>query len=281
MYIHRFLIAFALLLAASPASAWWEYGHRTVGAIAHRNVTPETRRAIAQLIAQSRALETPTCPLRNIEDAGVWPDCVKGLKDRFSYASSWHYQSIDVCKPFDQESACKDGHCVSTQIERNARLLADRTLPARERLQALAFLVHFVGDLHMPLHAGDRGDFGGNRLRVNYGIMPTNLHSMWDGYLAERAISTPEAHAAGILSGIAPAERAAMQNGTVTDWARESWEISRTRAYATALGDPCGPTPEARPMIDEATTQALIPVVRLQIARGGLRLAGMLDAALA
>ncbi|MDQ3139844.1 MAG: hypothetical protein M3Q15_03875, partial [Pseudomonadota bacterium] len=85
----------------------------------------------------------------------------------------------------------------------------------------------------------------------------------------------------GILSGIAPAERAAMQNGTVTDWARESWEISRTRAYATALGDPCGPTPEARPMIDEATTQALIPVVRLQIARGGLRLAGMLDAALA
>src|SRR3712207_8887709 len=134
----RFFILLALLLSASPAAAWWEYGHYTVGRIAEARVKPETRAAIRGLIAQSRLLETPTCPIRNIADASYWPACIKPLGDRFSYASSWHYQNVDICKPFDVKSACRDGNCVSAQIDRNAKLLADKTLPPRERLMALA-----------------------------------------------------------------------------------------------------------------------------------------------
>ena len=149
--------------------------------------------------------------MATIEQASVWADCIKPLGDRFSYAYSWHYQNVDVCKPFDLKAACKDGNCVSAQIERNARLLADRTVPARERLMALAFLTHFVGDLHQPMHAGDHGDLGGNRVAANYGVIGgrANLHGIWDGWLAERAISTPPAGAAAILAQIPPAERRA------------------------------------------------------------------------
>lgn len=281
--IYRFLALLALAFAASPAAAWWEYGHNTVAQIAAMEVQPQTRAAIRRLIRHSASLDTPTCPIRTIEEASVWPDCIKRLGERFSYADSWHYQNVDVCKPFDQKAACKDGNCVSAQIERNAKLLADEAIPARERLMALAFLVHFVGDLHMPLHAGDRGDLGGNRFGANYGLIGgrLNLHSIWDGLLAERGISTPPGDAAGLLAGLGIEERAALAGGTVEDWARESWETSRTFAYGAVMEEPCGEVPATRPTIDEATVQRLIPVVRRQVAAGGLRLARMLDEALA
>ena len=186
-------------LPSPAAAAWWEYGHETVARIAWLSVDPHTRAEIGRLMARSRAARHADLPAATIEQASIWPDCIKTLGDRFSYASPWHYQNVDVCRPFDPASACRDGNCVSAQIERNLRLLADRTLPVRERLMALSFLVHFMGDLHQPMHAGDHGDLGGNRVAVSYGLIAgrTNLHMVWDGYLAERAISTPAGGAAG------------------------------------------------------------------------------------
>jgi hypothetical protein len=280
--IRHFLATLALVFAASPASAWWEYGHETVATIASLNVKPSTRREIGRLLGRSATLDTPTCAARTIEQASYWPDCIKQLKDRFSYASPWHYQNVNICKAFDQKAACADGNCVSAQIDRNARLLADRSLPDRERLTALAFLIHFMGDLHMPLHAGDKGDLGGNRFKASYGaIKGRNLHSIWDGYLADRGISEPPGDARGILATLLPSERAQMKAGKTEDWARESWAAAREFAYGSVMQDPCAAMPATEPVIDEATTRRLIPVVRTQIARGGLRLARMLDEALA
>lgn len=272
----------ALCVFAAPARAYWEYGHETVARIALDSVRPDTRAKIHGLLRQGRLLDTPGCPVATIEQASVWADCIKPLGDRFAYAFSWHYQNVDICKPFDLKSACKDGHCVSAQIERQARLLADVRLPTRERLMALAFLVHFVGDLAQPMHAGDRGDLGGNRVAANYGLVGgrTNLHSIWDGYLAERAISTPPGGPVGLLAALSADERAALAAGTVTDWSRESWGASRSKAYTSLLGDPCGEKAAVRPTLTEADVQGLIPDVRRQILAGGLRLGRLLDDAL-
>ena len=282
MYLRlvRLVLALSLLTVASPAAAWWEYGHYSVGRVAMLEVKPSTRAAVRRLIAQARLLETPTCPLRNIEEASYWPDCIKKLGDRFSYAYSWHYQNVDICKPFDVKSACRDGHCVSAQIERNQKLLADAEVPTRERLMALAFLVHFVGDLHQPLHAGEKGDRGGNDFKVNYGLIPSNLHAIWDGYLADRGISAAPPDARGILAEVSQADQSAMRGGTVADWSQESWEVSREFGYGVLLADPCGPPLAQKPTMDEATVRRLTPIVRRQIARGGLRLARLLDEAL-
>jgi hypothetical protein len=144
-----------------------------------------------------------------------------------------------------RRAPCRDGNCVSAQIERNAKLLR-RPQAARPRTagQALAYLAHFVGDMHMPLHAGDRGDKGGNEFAASYGVIAgrANLHSIWDGYLAERGISNPQGGTAGLLAEFG-ARRATLISGTVTDWARESWETSRTFAYGSVMADPCGPKP--------------------------------------
>jgi len=273
---------FALFVAAAPAQAYWEYGHESVARIAWLQMRPDTRAKVAALLRQGRLLETPECPVATLEQASIWADCIKPLGDRFSYAYSWHYQNVDICKPFDLKAACKDGNCVSAQIERNARLLADKQVPARERLMALAFLTHFVGDLHQPMHAGDHADLGGNKVAASYGIIGgrTNLHSIWDGWLAERAISTPPAGPAALLAQIPLAERQSIAAGTVEDWSREMWGKARDLAYKTLLPDPCGAAPVERPVLDEADVRTLIPAVRENVTEGGIRLAKLLDDAL-
>jgi hypothetical protein len=276
--LRRWMLLLAALAGfASPAHAWWEYGHETVATIAMRSVRPETRLAIGRLLARSTLLETPACPARTIEQASIWADCVKTLKDRYSYAYSWHYQNVDVCKPFDIKGNCPDGNCVSRQIERDVRLLKDRAQPVRVRIEALVFLVHFMGDLHQPLHAGDRHDRGGNDMKADYGFRPnTNLHTIWDGLLADRAISSPPGGPLGILAGVPKADRAAEAAGTVEDWSRENWQVAHD-AYAALLGEACAPVPATRPVLTNDRIAALVPVMRRQIARGGLRLARLLD----
>lgn len=278
----RFLAALVALVAsltASPALAYWEYGHATIASIAYRNVKPATRSAIDRLLARQALLETPTCPARTIEQASVWADCIKPLGQRFSYSHNWHYQNVNICKPFTLQGNCPDGNCVSAQIERDVKLLQDKTVPVRERVMALAFLVHFLGDLHQPLHAGDKGDLGGNRARADYGIYRPerlNLHMIWDGWLAERAISTPPA----LVATYAPAERATVSAGTIEDWSKENWAIARDAAYASAFGgDPCRADVPVRGGLDDATIAKMAPVLRTQVVRGGLRLARLLDEA--
>ncbi len=277
--LRRLLLALALLQLPAPAFAWWDYGHQVIARIAWLEASPRTRAEIARLLARSRQLDTPTCPARTVEQASLWPDCIKRLGDRFSFAFSWHYQNIDICRPFDPRAACPDGNCVTAQIARHARLLGDRSVPDRERLMALAFLVHLVGDLHQPLHAADHGDQGGGRTRAAYGLIQSNLHLIWDGYLAERTISTPPAGARGLLFGLTSADRAAMRAGSIAAWSRESWEVGRDFAYDAATANVCREA-AAPTVLDEARVRQLIPVVRRQALRGGLRLARMLDEAL-
>ena len=278
------LAAGGALFAAAPAHAYWEFGHETVARIAMANVTPKTRAAVRRLLARSAVLDTPECPATTIEGASIWADCVKPLKDangkaRFGYAYTWHFQDVNICQPFTLEEACKDGDCVSAQITRDVALLRNRTAPEKQRVRALVFLIHFVGDLHQPLHAGEKNDKGGNDVAAAYGIYSPkrfNLHSIWDGTLAERAITSGPS----LVRRYPPAVKARVAAGTVTDWSRESWRVAHDSVYASALhGDPCEPTP-AKVSLDEATIEKLVPVARLEIERGGLRLAKLLDRAL-
>lgn len=276
-------VALAAVAFASPAAAYWEYGHQTIARIADANVRPRTRAAIRALLAHSDLLGTPECKAATIAEASVWADCIKPLKDangkaRFGYAYSWHFQDVGICRPFDLVAPCKDGNCVSAQITRDVALLKDKRAPMHDRVQALAFLIHFVGDLHQPLHAGEKDDQGGNKVLASYGAYSApklNLHSIWDGYLAERAISSGPA----LVHRYPAAVSARVAAGDVTDWSRESWQVAHDSAYGSVMADACAPTPP-HVSLDEAQIERLVPVARLEVERGGLRLAKLLDEAL-
>lgn len=277
------LIALWSFAQPAPAPAWSGFGHETIAQIALANVKPATRAAVARLLAEQRLLATPTCPAGTIGEAARWADCVRNrpLYDRFSYQGTWHYQDVDPCKPFDVKSACRNGNCVSAQIERQIRLLKDPMVPEQERVQALVLLIHFVGDLHQPLHTVDHNDDGGgNGVRTDYGIVTypkLSLHRVWDVFIAERGITTPP----GLVHAYPAEERAKLAAGSVEEWSRESWELARTQVYPTALGpDYCTAPKERRGSVSEAEIEALIPAVRDRVVKGGLRLARLLDEAL-
>lgn len=278
------LLAALACAAPAPAQAYWEYGHETIARIAMANVRPATARAVRRILADQKLLGTPECPAGTPAQASVWADCIKPLKDaagqsRFGYAYNWHFQNVNICAPFDLQPACKDGNCVSAQIGRDVALLRDRRTPRAERVKALAFLLHFVGDLHQPLHAGDKTDKGGNDVAAAYGIYAPkrfNLHSVWDGPLAERAITSGPAMVRRYPRSIS----ARIAGGTVADWSREAWQIAHDVVYASALdGDPCAPSP-AKVALSPATIARIVPAARLEVLRGGLRLAKLLDESL-
>lgn len=245
-----------LLLLPAPALAWGGFAHRLTASIAEAQLSPAARREIRSLLRVAPALDTPGCPLATLQDASVWPDCVRALPDgRFGFSAPWHYQNISVCAPFDINVQCPNGDCVTAQIPRQQAILADRSRSPGERLQALAFLVHLVGDLHQPLHVGDKSDLGGNRVSADYGFKTydrMNLHRIWDGEMAERALTEPPAITP---RSITPAQRRACIAGPsdtaakVALWAHEAWDISRRIAYPQLQDypDTCPIPPAARP----------------------------------
>ena len=275
------LLALALWLGlAQPALAWGERGHRVIAEIAQANIAPRTAAAIAQLLRAEAGLTTPACHVASLADAAVWPDCLRGDPERWRYTFAWHYQGGPVCAPaYDARAYCPGGNCITAQIERDRAVLANRAMPAAQRLAALAFLAHFVGDIHMPLHAADNGDRGGNDVIASWPGHPEgNLHQMWDTTMAEEAIATARAPLVRVYSA---AERAKLANGSPADWAGESWTIAKTFVYPQAFGAATCTGHHSAPVdITQAQIDAGAPVARARLVQAGLRLARMLDAAL-
>ncbi|WP_120717301.1 S1/P1 nuclease [Tsuneonella amylolytica] len=270
-----FAAALALLQPGS-AAAWGYYGHQTTANIAMANVSPRTRAGIARLLAQSRELGTPDCPVTTLAQAATWPDCIRRDPWRWAYTFPWHYQTEPIAQPYDARKNCSSGACVSAQVERNQRILADESLPASVRVEALAFMVHFAGDIHMPLHSGDNDDKGGNDVVTQYGIVPgLNLHSIWDGALAERAITsaTPP-----LVRRYTAAERAALAGGGPADWGRESHDLAKNFVYPNAFGS--APPSDSATLTQEAIVAA-VPIAARRIQQAGIRIADYLDIAFA
>lgn len=274
---------FALLALALPATAqaWGFYAHQQTAKIAEANVSPEVRAKIRALLAREKDLGTPECPLKTLKDASVWADCVRGEGWRWGYTAAWHYRTAPICEAFNPRGNCAGGACVTAQITRAHRVLADESLPAPIRLEALAFMVHFAGDVHMPLHSGDNEDRGGNDREADYGIIPSlNLHWIWDGPLAERAISDP---ADPVVRRYSAAERAELTGGTPDDWGRESWEIARSFVYPTAFDtdDVCAaPLPNETALTQDDIIRG-VPIAKRRVQQAGLRIADLLTSAFA
>ncbi len=275
------LLCMLAVLAPAPAQAWGFYAHRKTAEIAEANVSPQTRAKIRELMRSEEQLGTPDCALSDLEDASVWPDCLRGSGWRWAYTFAWHYRTAPICEAFNARANCPGGNCVTGQIDRAHRVLADESLPDAVRLEALAFMVHFAGDVHMPLHSGDREDRGGNDREVDYGIVPSlNLHWIWDGPLAERAISDP---ADPVVRRYSAAERAELGGGTADDWGRESWEISRSFVYPTAFDreDVCESDLPMKTALTQEDIARGVPIAKRRVQQAGLRIAELLESAFA
>src|SRR5262249_23728353 len=137
----------------------------------------------------------------------------------------WHYVDIPISKPhLDMSRDCPRGDCVIVKIEEFEKVLRDPAAEATARREALMFLIHFIGDMHQPLHSSDNGDKGGNGLAVEFLGRQANLHSLWDGFLLSQMPAEDTLYAD--LSKEA-GRRRKWSKGSVEDWAEQAHKASQ------------------------------------------------------
>jgi hypothetical protein len=254
----RVALTFLLLLAPVPAFAWGAEGHEVIAAIALRELSPAARARAAALLGGDAML---------IHDAN-WAD---EIREQRPETGRWHYVDIPLGAPgYDPRRDCAAGDCVVAQIENDRRMLGAPHAAQQARIEALRFLVHFVGDIHQPLHAVDNDDKGGNAVRVYMPGERTNLHRVWDAAVVEALGTNADALAGDIDGAITPAQRKSWQAGTPADWANESYGIARDEIYPMARGRRTMRLPASYPRAESA-------VVRQQLTRAGVRLAWLIN----
>lgn len=259
------IVLLALLLACSAqASAWGDKGHRIVGHLAAAELSPRASAEVARLLAGE--------PDPTLAGVANWADDLRDLDPELGRRSSrWHYINFPRGQcTYAPPRDCPDGNCVIAAINRNFLVVSDRKRADAERREALKFLVHFVGDVHQPLHAGDRPDKGGNDFQVNYRGEGWHLHSVWDSLIIRGRRLDPALHASTLRrQPPLPHDPARSSQTPALDWALESCRI----VAQGALYPP-------KHVIDDAYLDTHRPLVERRLRQAGSRLAAMLNHAL-
>ena len=258
----------ALLLGwSADGLAWGRFGHEVVGHLAEQELSPAAREAVAGLLDG-----------RSLAEVGAWADEVR--PDRPDTAPL-HYVNgpTDALRPTDEDFNLEQGNVYSAVLG-YAGQLADLDRSQTERGEALKFLVHFVGDLHQPLHAGFAEDRGGNDLAVLYDGEVINLHRYWDHQILKPwEVEFDSEQFAGDLLGRYTAEQrqAWKAEDDPREWVVEARRYLFAGLYPFRRSDIAAEAGAAMPVLDETYQLVWRPVADRQLARAGARLGQALN----
>jgi hypothetical protein len=249
--------AFAAMLAcAPPALAWGPLGHRIVARLAEARLAPDAEAEVKALLAVRGE--------QYLDQIANWADDLRdtdpALYRRTARLHYVNFQSSDCI--YEPPRDCRDGECVVAGIARYSAILADRSNSPAERARALAFVVHFVADVHQPLHAGYRHDAGGNDFQVRWQGEGTNLHRIWDSAMLDDAHLSTAAYTRKLQAEQAPVAT----GGTPAEWAEESCRIDRDGGVYPAIHS-----------IDESYMRRERPIAERRLRQAGARLAALLN----
>ncbi len=288
-------LALSFLFSAGPGWCWGNEGHRAVAIVAEELLANNTQvnAAIKSLVGNLRLRDLATCPdeVRTHERQPTFvmsPACRQVFPVPPTGTAHWHFINLDVNSQDPNDAAMDqicNNDCAVAKIIGFSKTLADKSATNTDRAQALAFIVHFTGDIHQPLHAAERNhDEGGNTVLVDFLVTPggpkghqgnqEKLHAVWDSGILNVIAADENVFVQTIQPqiGQAKAEKAPAQlSPWVHAWARESLDLARSIAYKGVN------PPPATTQLGQAYEQAADPVVRMQIARGGFRLASVLN----
>ncbi|HCN13395.1 S1/P1 nuclease [Alistipes sp.] len=242
------------LVWALDALAWGQKGHDVTAYIAENHLTRKAARAVDRVLRG----HSPVYYSNWLDNASHTPE--------YAYTKTWHYLNVDEGHTIETMPKCADGD-VLTAVTALRDKLAQGGLSPEEEETSLRMLIHLVGDMHCPMHAGRLSDRGGNRRPVLFFSTRTNLHSVWDSSLVEAAHKWSYTEWQQQIDRLSEEEVAAVQAGTPADWIAQTHAICE-KIYAE--------TPEgAKLSYDYIAAQA--PVIEQQFLRGGLRLARLLN----
>ena len=218
---------FIIIVLPFPASGFNSVGHQVVGYIAQDRMSPSTLKKVQALIGNDGDLAS----------IANWAD---EIRPREPKTAPWHYINIPVRQDVtaaDLPKFCPNNDCVVKQIQINRGILADPSKSFDLRTRALKFIVHFVGDLHQPLHCADDDDRGGNEKMIRFQKEKLKLHVLWDSLIEKQTTENSRELATKLSAGITKAKATHWMTGNEKLWATESYLLAKTIVYA---GYPAG-----------------------------------------
>ncbi|MCL7763019.1 S1/P1 nuclease [Polaribacter sp. Z014] len=232
---------------------WGPTGHRTTAKIAEKHLTNKTKRKIDKLLkGQSLAF------------VSTYGDQIKSDK-KYNKFYSWHYVNMDLDEKYADAEKNPKGDLV-TGIHKCVQVLKDKNSSEEDKVFYLKILVHLVGDLHQPLHIGQREDKGGNGIQVQWFGTGTNLHTVWDSKMIEEW-NMSYGELADNAKDLSKSEIKAIENGTVVEWVDEVHEITKDVYSSAKVGE----------NLKYRYSYDYLGTVRTQLQKGGIRLAKILN----
>jgi hypothetical protein len=277
-------------LCTGPVLAWGNEGHQVVALVAQRHLSNATATKVAALIGAEQG---------QLANVATWADCIKthsacaaddGSFDNKIHPETkpWHF--VDIPLPsagYDPARDCASDGCVVARIAAYRATLADPGSSPTDSLLALKFLVHFVGDVHQPLHAafknlpGGKSDRGGNDRFVKAPPdATTDLHAFWDTNLVKRELDDVAGNLAAYATAIDQGAAPALGDADPVAWANASHALATASYRYTGVGGPHGLAATDPVSLPASYVTRSRAIVRKQLRLAGLRLAALLNQAL-
>lgn len=237
-------------MSADSAHGFGVAGHAVATAVSEPHLCGRSQEAVAHF---GRG--------RSLGELSTWADEVRYVPT-WEHTAPWHYMNIPDDEPLASYRTPEGGD-VLWAIDHFVQRLGDEALAFEDRANALRFLVHFVVDLHQPLHVGRADDRGGNAITFLLDGERTNLHRLWDSGIIARATGPRDRYVASVIA-LTDENAAVWAAAPSREWAAES---KRLRAFVYDFDGAPGPD-----YLDEAGR-----TLRQQLARAGVRLAATLN----
>ena len=251
----RYIIIVVALLSYLPSFGWGQKGHDVVAYIAECNLTPEAYQKVVKKLGD-----------HSLVYYANWLDNAS-YSDQYRYTKTWHYANVDEGCTYDTMPKNEKGDVVTAINGIVAEIKSGKLSPEQENVR-LRMLIHLVGDIHCPMHAGRLSDRGGNEVIVKFFDRETKLHSLWDTALVEAAHKWSYTEWEQQLNRhCTPKRKAEIAQGTPKDWLNESHEAAKVIYSASQ--------PKSRLSYDYIAY--FTPTIEQRLLAGGLRLAKILN----
>ncbi|MFR9504321.1 MAG: S1/P1 nuclease [Rikenellaceae bacterium] len=248
------LLAVICLSTTIQAMAWGQMGHDVVAYIGEKNLSKKAAKAVREVLDG-----------HSLVYYSSWMDNIRGMEE-YKHTSTWHYRNIDEGKTIETMPLNEKGDVVTATEQMIAEIKGGK-LSKKEEKEAVMMLIHLLGDMHCPMHAGRLSDLGGNRHPITFFGRQTNLHSLWDSALIESAHKWSYAGWWEQLDIIDKKAKEEIQSGEPIEWFVETVEEAAKIYDATPI--------DSKLSYDYITEFA--PVAERQLLNGGLRLAKVLN----
>lgn len=243
------------MLVPTLASAWGQKGHDVVAYIAEKHLSKRTLKRVTEVLDGNSLVYVAN-----------WMDNASHT-DEYAYTKTWHYVNVDPDEGSYNNSTKATSGDVVTAINGIVDRIKSGTLTAEQERAELMMLIHLVGDMHCPMHAGMKSDRGGNGTKVKYFGKQRNLHSVWDSEIVESAHRWSYSEWQQQVDRASRKEQKAIAQGRPNDWIEETVLLARDIYATSSTGENLS--------YDYVAHYA--PVVEQQLLKGGIRLATILE----